>query len=382
MSSYPEYSYPRESGSSVNRWLIVALVVVVAVLVLRLWNWGSLDPLHNPDAELRPQAPAGDLAADEDTTINLFKRAKPAVVGITTTELQRNFFTLNPVEIPRGTGSGFVWDAEGHVVTNFHVIQRASRAKVTLADGTSRDARYVGGDPDNDLAVLKIDVKNSLTPLPLGTSRDLEVGQKVFAIGNPFGFAHSLTTGVISGLGREIRAEAGQTIENVIQTDAAINPGNSGGPLLNSHGNLIGVNTAIYSPSGANAGVGFAIPVDTVNRVVTQLIQGQGKPITRAGMGVRIADYMSRDGDVQGVIVVSIEPGSPAEGAGLLGHDERSAEGELGDIILAIDGKETKNAGQLRQIVGRYKPGDTVKVTILRGERQLEVEIKLQELSR
>jgi len=385
MTTYPDYSYQRTSGSTVNRWLVVALIIVLGVLVLRMWDFGSLSPLHDPDAELRPQAPAGDLAADETATIGIFKAVKPSVVNITTTTVGRDFFTLNPVEVPRGTGSGFVWDENGYIVTNFHVIESAlrgrGRAVVKLADGTSRNARVVGGDPDTDLAVLKIDVNKSLKPLELGTSNDLQVGQKVFAIGNPFGFDHSLTTGVISGLGREIRAESGQVIRDVIQTDAAINPGNSGGPLLNSYGRLIGVNTAIYSPSGANAGVGFAIPVDTVNRVVTRLIRNKGQPIVRPWIGVQIGNYTSDDGDVQGVMVASVVEGSPADNAGLRGHDEVS-EDEIGDIIVAIDGQETKTVGDLQRIIEKHQVGDTVTLTILRGRRRIEVEVKLQELRR
>ena len=365
-----------------NRWLVVALVIVLAVLVLRLWDFRGLGPLHEPDVPLRPQNPVGDLAGDEKTTIALFKAAKPSVVNITTTAFRRDRFTLNPIEIPQGTGTGFVWTTNdkhtaAYIVTNFHVIQEASRAKVTLADGSTENAEYVGGDPDNDLAVLRIPVKDNLAPLELGTSKDLEVGQKVFAIGNPFGLDHSLTTGVISGLGREIEAVSGRTIHDVIQTDAAINPGNSGGPLLDSHGNLIGVNTAIYSPSGANAGVGFAIPVDTVNHVVTKIIQGKAKTIECPVMGVQIANYVLRDGKVQGVLVVSVLSNGPAQAAGLKGHDERSDADEIGDVILAVDGKETKNVSQLQQIIESHKAGDKVTLTILRGGQKEKVEVGL-----
>jgi S1-C subfamily serine protease len=220
--------------------------------------------------------PRGDLAADEQDTIQLFNSASPAVVHITTHELKRDFFTRDVFEIPRGNGTGFVWDKQGHIVTNFHVIESADTAHITMSDQTTWSAKLVGIAPDVDLAVLKIDSRvTDLQPLPIGTSHDLQVGQKVFAIGNPFGLDQSLTMGLISALGREIKSRTRRNIKNVIQTDAAINPGNSGGPLLDSSGRLIGVNTAIVSPSGAYSGIGFAIPVDTVNRVVPDLINGR-----------------------------------------------------------------------------------------------------------
>ena len=376
MSTYPEYADRDSSGSTVNRWLVVALIIVLAVLVLRMWDFGgSGGPLHDPNAPPREQIPAGDLAADETATIALFKAAKPSVVNITTTAVRRDRFTLNPVEIPQGTGSGFVWknneeNGTTYIVTNFHVIQEASRAKVTLAADTTEDAEYdaepVGGDPDNDLAVLRIRAKIALPPLRLGTSKDLQVGQKVFAIGNPFGLDHSLTTGVISGLGREIQSVSRRTIRDVIQTDAAINPGNSGGPLLDSHGNLIGVNTAIYSPSGASAGVGFAIPVDTVNRVVTQLIR-EGK-VERPALGVLIANYA--DGAVRGVMVEELVPAGAAAAAGV----------RSGDVIVAVDGKDMKTASQLSQTIENHKVGDTVKLAILRGEQNVTLDVTLESL--
>jgi S1-C subfamily serine protease len=223
--------------------------------------------------------PRGELAADEQSTIALYKRCAPSVVHITSLARQTNPYTLNVQQIPRGTGSGFVWSKDGFVVTNYHVIQGASGATVTLADGTSHRARLVGAYPDKDLAVLRIDAPAAaLYPIDVGTSADLQVGQKVFAIGNPFGLDQTLTTGVISALNREIESVTGRPIRGVVQTDAAINPGNSGGPLLDSYGRLIGVNTAIASPNGASAGIGFAIPVDEVNRVVPELI-AKGKAV-------------------------------------------------------------------------------------------------------
>lgn len=221
----------------------------------------------------RQVTPRGDLTADEKRTIGLFQKARGSVVYINTSERVLDLWTRNVFTIPTGTGSGFVWDEDGNVVTNFHVIAGAAAARVRLSDGRDFDARLAGASPANDLAVLRVAASSSLTPVLIGTSADLQVGQKVFAIGNPFGLDWTLTTGIISALDRALPAEDGRNlIEHLIQTDAAINPGNSGGPLLDSAGRLIGVNAAIFSPSGASAGVGFAVPVDTVNRVVPQLI--------------------------------------------------------------------------------------------------------------
>lgn len=271
MTSYDRYP-PRYAWSSYS-WPLLLLLGVGAVLVWRLaprltgyWTDSAVVPR---EVMLR-----GDLFEDEKRTIDLFKRSSPSAVHITTVGRPSS---RNPRQIPHGTGSGFIWDREGRVVTNYHVIRGAASAQVTLSDGSDWQARLVGGFPDKDLAVLVIDApRDRLRPIPIGTSHDLQVGQKVFAIGNPFGLDRTLTTGIISALGREIESVTDQTIRDVIQTDAAINPGNSGGPLLDSAGRLIGVNTAIQSPSGASAGIGFAIPVDEVNRVVPQLIQ-QGK---------------------------------------------------------------------------------------------------------
>jgi S1-C subfamily serine protease len=226
------------------------------------------------DVPPRAVTPRGPLGADELAHIELFRKASPSVVHITSLGAQRDMFSMNVQQVPRGTGTGFLWDAAGHVVTNFHVIQGANGAKVTLADQTTFDASLVGAFPDRDLAVLRIDApKDKLPPIALGTSRDLIVGQRVYAIGNPFGLDQTLTTGIVSALNREIESFNNRSIRGVIQTDAAINPGNSGGPLLDSAGRLIGVNTQIASPSGASAGIGFAIPVDEVNRIVPRLIR-------------------------------------------------------------------------------------------------------------
>jgi len=291
----------------------------LAVLAGLLLVVPACDRPGDTPAPAPPVVPRGDLAADEQTTIELFRNASPSVVFITSLAWRRNPFRMNVDEIPQGAGSGFLWDSAGHVITNFHVIQNASAAKVTLADNSTWDARLVGTAPDQDLAVLRIDAPaDGLRPLPLGTSADLLVGQKVFAIGNPFGLDHTLTTGIISALGREITTVTGRTIGGVIQTDAAINPGNSGGPLLDSAGRMIGMNTAIYSPSGTSSGVGFAVPMDTIRRLVPQLIES-GRP-ARAGLGVQVAnDYIARRQRIRGVIVIDSAPGSAAAAAGIEG---------------------------------------------------------------
>ncbi|MBI1347566.1 trypsin-like serine protease [bacterium] len=364
---------------AVNGWLVVVLLLAVSAVMLRnagvgSWFWRS--------ASTQPRAvqPRGDLADDEKSTISIFKSASPAVVHITSLALRRDF-SMNVFSIPEGTGSGFIWDESGHVVTNFHVIESADSAAVTLQDGTILEARLVGVEPDKDLAVLKIDSPSSvLQPIPVGTSSDLEVGQKVFAIGNPFGLDQTLTTGVISGLGREIQSRTGRRIEGVIQTDAAINPGNSGGPLLDSAGRLIGVNTAIYSPSGTYAGVGFAVPVDIINEIVPLLIR-DGR-IERAGLGVGLADdaLSRRFGVKNGVIVTSVIPGSSAAAGGILPpYRDRSGRWHF-EVIVAVDGQSVRDREDVLSALDRRKVGETVQVTLLRGEKQETISVTLQSL--
>ena len=310
-----------------------------------------------------------------------FQEGVPSVVYITSLSVHRDAFSLNVQEIPEGTGSGFIWDKNGDIVTNFHVVQGGEAWQVTLADNTSWKARLVGAAPDMDLAVLKIDAPaEKLHPIPLGTSKDLQVGQKVFAIGNPFGLDQSLTTGVIHALNREIKSVTQRMIKGVIQTDAAINPGNSGGPLLDSAGRLIGVNTAIYSPSGAYAGIGFAIPVDTVNRIVPEII-AKGRP-TRVGLGVHVAPGKRnpRQMGLPGLLIIDVVPDSPAAKAGLRPTRRDRAGLHLGDIITAIDGKPVKSADDLFSLLGVHKPGDTVKVTILRNGEEHTVDVALAEI--
>lgn len=337
------------------------LLVALAVAYLRIWLHSQTPP---PPAV--PIYPAGNLAEDEKSTIELFRQSSQSVAYVTTSAVDEDSVRFRATEIPRGSGSAFVWDSDGHIVTNFHVVEQGNAWKVTLSDQSSWDADIVGAAPDRDLAVLKIKAEpNRLKALLRGSSTNLEVGQKVFAIGNPFGLDQTLTTGVISGLGREIRSRTGRLIEGVIQTDAAINPGNSGRPLLNSRGELIGVNTAIFSPSGAYAGIGFAIPVDVVKRVIPQLIK-DGK-VTRPGLGVRIAATSITDRlGLQGALIVSTVPGGPAAKAGLRPTRYNDEGVSLGDVIIAVDGKEVENSDDLFRIIETYEVGDEVTLTVSR----------------
>ncbi|MBL6691881.1 MAG: trypsin-like peptidase domain-containing protein [Pseudomonadales bacterium] len=306
---------------------------------------------------------------DEKNNIAVFENASPSVVFVTNTQLRRQRFSLNVMEIPRGSGTGFIWDDSGLIVTNFHVVYGANRITITLQSNKSYQAEVVGTAPEKDIALLKIDApEEELKPLPLGDSASLAVGRKVLAIGNPFALDTTLTVGVVSALGREIKSITNRTIKNVIQTDAAINPGNSGGPLLDSHGRLVGVNTAIYSPSGASAGIGFAIPVNTVAKIVPQLIE-HGKLI-RPVLGIEtLTDYWTRRLRVKGVAILSVREGMPADLAGMVGvREDRRGNIHLGDVIIAINGEGVTNEDSLLTQLEQYKPGDVVEVTTLKDE--------------
>ena len=326
------------------------------------------------------EPPVRRLSDEEKATIQLFEDAAPSVVFITTSNVRVDFFSRKATEIPRGTGSGFVWDQQGHIVTNFHVLQGADKATVTLADGGVYEASLVGVAPDKDLAVLKIDIDpGALRPLPAGRSYDLRVGQSVYAIGNPFGLDQTLTTGIISALGREIESVSGLPIREAIQTDAAINPGNSGGPLLDSNGELIGVNTAIYSPSGAYAGIGFSIPVDVVSWVVPELIQ-HGR-IMRPTLGVELAPTQTaaRLG-LRGALIMQILEGSAADQAGLQ-PTYRDANGaiRMGDLIVGIDQIAIESTNDLILALERYRPGDEITVTVARNNQTIELPLILDQ---
>jgi S1-C subfamily serine protease len=326
----------------------------------------------------KPIIPRGDLSQAEQATVALFSERSSAVVHITTVDMRSDAFRMNVLEVPHGSGSGFVWDDAGHVVTNLHVIQGADRARVTLWDRTTFEARLVGASQRNDLAVLSIESKSKLVPITLGSSHDLQVGQQVFAIGSPFGLDYTLSTGIISGLGREIPSAIGVPIKGAIQTDAAINPGNSGGPLLDSSGRMIGVNTSIISPSGASAGIGFAVPADTVARVVPQLIQ-YGREI-RPMLGVELAeDALMRRIGLEGALVLGVSVGSPAEKAGIVAtkRDGRSGRIVLGDVIVAFDDEPIHKSTDVYLALEKHKEGDRVQLTVSREGQARKVEVVL-----
>jgi S1-C subfamily serine protease len=370
-------------GSGIN-WLLVILLILMAGFLWRgQVSRNGLSKLHDAKAPDKPIVPRGDLAADELSTIDLFKQASPSVVHIMNLKVQRDMANAeaDPLGIPQDSGSGFVWDENGYIVTNYHVIETAQAAKVTLADRSRWDARLVGKAPDKDIAVLKIEAPaDKLHPIQVGASTDLQVGQKVFAIGNPFGLDQTLTTGVISGLGREILSVTRRPIQGVIQTDAAVNPGNSGGPLLDSAGRVIGVNTAIYSPSGGSAGIGFAVPIDPIRWIVPQLIR-HGK-VERIGMGIGIwDDHVPVRLGLKGVLVRQVVAGSPAATAGIRPTEfENSRPTRPGDLIVAINGKPILDSLDLYRILDQHKAGETVAVKVRREEGDLELPVTLSVL--
>jgi S1-C subfamily serine protease len=328
----------------------------------------------------RSVTPRGALEADELNNISVFKRVSPSVVHITTTAEQRDFFNRRLGEVPAGTGSGFIWDDTGHVVTNYHVIANASSAKVTLADQSEFSAKLVGAFPDRDLAVLRIEAPVAKLPaIALGSSRELQVGQKVYAIGNPFGLDFTLTTGIVSALNREIESVTRRTIRNAIQTDAAINPGNSGGPLLDSAGRLIGVNTSIYSPSGASAGIGFAIPADEVNRIVPRLIR-DGR-FVRPALGVTAADPRLTPALrlPAGVALAAVGNGSPAARAGLKPF-VRARDGriETGDVITAVNDVAVASLDDMLNELEKRQPGDSVRLKVWRDGNSRTLSVVLR----
>ena len=368
--------------NSLVRTLTLLLVTATLCSLTHAAEWGKpLGAVYDgPEGKPRPVTPSPlELSADERSTIAVFERATKSVVFIANKAIQQDIWSLDVMEVPQGSGSGFIWSKQGHIVTNFHVIYGASSIKVTLADRSEYEARLVGADPDHDLAVLQIQVPDGqVEPLAVGASNDLRVGQKVLAIGNPFGLDHTLTTGVVSALGRTIKSMSNRTIEGVIQTDAAINPGNSGGPLLDGAGRLIGVNTQIVSPSGAYAGIGFAVPVDTVNRIVPELIK-HGKLI-RPGLGVSLVpDAMAKRWGIKGVIIGKVTRGGAADRAGLKGARETMmGQVQLGDIIVSAAGKPVATIDDLMDVMEAHKVGEQVSVEILRGNRREKVSVVLQ----
>ena len=363
----------------------LARVLIIIVIVWIVADFFGIKPtsFFQPKIGMRPVTqPLGELGADERASIEVFKRISPSVTYITNKRFQRDYFSFNVMEIPQGTGSGFLWDNKGHIVTNFHVVYEADEIEVRMRDGKSYDADVVGADPDHDLVVLQINATNlNISPVMIGNSNDLQVGQKVLAIGNPFGLDSTLTTGVISALGRTIQSMTKRYIHDVIQTDAAINPGNSGGPLLDSFGRLIGVNTAIISPSGTYSGVGFAVPVDTVNRIVTKLIN-HGK-VGRPGFGISLIPehIMSRIG-TEGVGILEVFKGSSAEEAGLR-EVKRLSNGrvQMGDIIIEVAGSKIRGSSDLVRILDKHEVGDEVDIIIIRENVKKSIQIVIQSVN-
>ena len=354
--------------------------VILALIIGLVCGWTiAQSNIGTASGTARSVTPRSGLTDAELADIRIFEDIRDSVVYIRSISLQRNFFNVEEVE---GTGTGFIWDQTGHIVTNYHVIRTASQASIVLADGSSFEASLVGIAPDKDLAVLKIDAPAELLkPIPVGMSDNLLTGQTVYAIGNPYGLDQTLTKGIISALDRTMTSVTGQTIYNVVQTDAAINPGNSGGPLLDSAGRLIGVNTAIKSPAGVSAGIGFAVPVDTVNHLVPQLIRTGEISVPTIGV-TYIADRITRGRlRISGVMVDQVSAESDAARAGLQGvRALRNGQYAIGDIITAIDGKPITKLRDLEATLADYSPGDTVQLRYRRGDDVMETQITLGSL--
>ena len=376
---------PRENAAPARRSLAVGcllaglsclMLAAVCVMAWRIWI------AQTRGATPRTVAPRGTLSEFESVNIEIYKQGAPSLVQVTNLSMERgNWFDLDVQKVPQGIGSGFVWDTDGHIVTNYHVVQGADAAQVTLSDHSVYDARHVAVYPDQDIAVLTIDAPSSrLHPIPIGSSHDLQVGQFTYALGDPFGLDQTMTVGIVSALGRTIKSVGGQPIEGVIQTNAAINPGNSGGPLLDSAGRLVGMTTAIVSPSGAFAGIGFAIPVDDINRIVPQLIQ-HGK-IVHPQLDVKLApDELARHlGVDQGALILKVKPGSAADRAGLQGTTRNeSGDISLGDAIVAVDSKAIEKGADLHGALEQYHIGDKVTLTIIRDGKKQDVTLTLDE---
>lgn len=351
------------------RWITIALIAMLVVWQFLPWveRWFA-----RLDAEPRVVAARGELAADEQATIEIFERTSPAVVFITTRQRVVDLYTRNVFSVPRGTGSGFFWDDLGHIVTNNHVIEGASEATIRLNDGRSYRAVLVGRSKAHDLAVLRINVPfDPRPPVPIGTSADLKVGQKVFAIGNPFGLDYTLTSGLVSALDRSLSEENGTTIEHLIQTDAAINPGNSGGALVDSAGSLVGINTAIYSRSGGSLGIGFAIPVSIARDVLEQIV-ATGE-VVRGWVGVEIQDLTPELAasfgyrDASGALIAGVLRGSPADRAGV----------RPGDVLVALDGETVRDPRAMLDMVAALPPGKRAAFRVRRGAEELDLDVEV-----
>src|SRR5579859_6246118 len=381
--------------ASITRLLLAAVVITLGAY----WagaRWGQHEPVRVGAIQRTNGAThslsATDLAArdaaltdEEAINVRVYRQVSPAVANILTKATEYDFF-MDPVPV-EGAGSGFVIDEKGYILTNFHVVQEAQSIEVVLGDQSRYPAKFIGADQRNDVALVKIDPKGKhLTALALGDSSALQVGQKVLAIGNPFGFQSTLTTGVVSALGRTVQTSQTTYIDEAIQTDAAINRGNSGGPLIDSHGEVIGINSAIYTPSGTTAGIGFAIPVNTAKRIAHDLMT-EGR-VREAYLGVQtlsVGGWLSQALDLpvqEGLLIEEVTQGGPAAAAGLHGGDRVALAGMQritigGDVIVAIDGQTIANQSDLNLVLNRKRPGDTVKVTVYRGGKKLDVPVKL-----
>nr|PZN81223.1 MAG: 2-alkenal reductase [Pseudomonadota bacterium] len=362
-------SQPSRTTTFLVSWALLLATVWVGQELYMSYALAQTEP--------RTVTPRGDLTEAEKSTIALFSAAAPSVAAITTERLRPIGFWRMGVE--QGAGSGFVWDKAGHIVTNYHVVRSAQRVFVQLGAGEPVPAEVIGTAPEYDLAVVRLaQVPPDLRPLPIGRSATLQVGQACFAIGNPYGLARTLTTGVVSALDRTLPTANHREISGVIQTDAAINPGNSGGPLLDSAGRLIGVNTAIVSGSGASAGIGFAIPVDLVNRIVPALIRYGRAP--QPGIGILAADDVSAQLGAPGIAVLGVQPGSPAARAELQPFDFEN--GRVGDVIVAVDGRRVRTIGELISALDRAGIGSEVELRVLRGRRTIDVKVRVEDVSR
>lgn len=368
-------------GVSLLRSIRILLLILITLLALFVFLpiieniWASMH------SDPRSVTARGELSLTEKTNIEIFQQSSPSVVYITTLEDTLNLWTRDITRIPRGTGSGFIWDRQGHIITNYHVLQGASAVRIRLSDQRTFNATLIGASPEHDLAVLRIPMTTNMPkPLSIGTSHDLQVGQITYAIGNPFGLDQTLTTGVVSALNRSLRNNYGSSIEDLIQTDAAINPGNSGGPLLDSAGRLVGINTAIFSRSGTYAGIGFAVPVDTVNRIVPQIIK-EGH-YQRPKLGITINESLNKEITkelgISGVAVIEVQPNSAAEKSGLSGVTIQNNAIISGDVIVGIDQHKVESTKMLLSTLEKYHIGDTVEVKLFRNDHVREVSLTLE----
>jgi S1-C subfamily serine protease len=384
-------------GSNAVRLAVVAAVIIAGAY----WaggRWGQRQPrkvealpLVTGASEVvqATQIAARDAALTDDESINVrvYRQASAAVANILTKATEYDFF-MDPVPV-EGAGSGFVIDSRGYILTNFHVVQEAQSIEVVLGDRTRYSAKFIGADQRNDVAMIKIEPKGkTLVALPLGDSSKLQVGQKVLAIGNPFGFQSTLTTGVVSALGRTVQTSQSTFIDEAIQTDAAINRGNSGGPLINSHGEVIGINSAIYTPSGTTAGIGFAIPVNTAKRIAHDLMtEGRVRQAFLGAQTLSVGGWLAEALDLpvqEGLLIEEVTKGGPAAAAGLHGGDHAAMAGMQriiigGDVIVAIDGEKIASQSDMNLVLNRKRPGDTVSVSVYRGGKKIDVPVKLGE---